>query len=274
MVDRTSVAPLIAINAVVMDTETTGLDPANARVIEIGAVRLTGGRLADTPPLRRLVRPDIPIPADSTRIHGFDDAAVVDAPRFAAAWPELAGYFDNTVLIGHSIGFDLAVLERECARAKIPWTSRPSLCTRHPDPDRQSGAGGFLARPCRKLARCRGDRATLGAGRRDRRRQDLPETGAAVAQSRHPHARRSDPRHRLAAAIDRRAAARRLDRRVRRAGRSVRRLRAAHRHLSLPAPGARDHVVATAVRVAAGDAGDGDRADRGREDFVGLCACR
>ena len=42
----------------------------------------------------------------------------------------LSGYFDNTVLIGHSIGFDLAVLERECTRAKIPWQSRPSLCTR------------------------------------------------------------------------------------------------------------------------------------------------
>lgn len=130
MVDRTSAAPLIAINAVVMDTETTGLDPANARVIEIGAVRLTGGRLADASSLQRLVRPDIPIPADSTRIHGFDDAAVADAPRFAAVWPELAGFVGDTVLIGHSIGFDLAVLERECGRAKIPWTSRPSLCTR------------------------------------------------------------------------------------------------------------------------------------------------
>jgi CBS domain-containing protein len=130
MVDRTSVAPLIAINAVVMDTETTGLDAANARIIEVGAVRLTGGRIADTPPLRRLVRPDIPIPVESTRIHGFNDAAVADAPRFPTVWPEVAGYFDNTVLIGHSIGFDLAVLERECARANIPWQSRPSLCTR------------------------------------------------------------------------------------------------------------------------------------------------
>lgn len=129
MVDRTSVAPLIALNAVVMDTETTGLDPANARVIEVGAIRLTGGRITDRP-LRRLMRPDLPIPASSTRIHGFDDAAVADAPRFAAVWPELAGYFDNTVLIGHSIGFDLAVLERECARANIPWQSRPSLCAR------------------------------------------------------------------------------------------------------------------------------------------------
>ncbi|MPZ37895.1 MAG: CBS domain-containing protein [Rhizobiales bacterium] len=130
MVDRTSVAPLIAINAVVMDTETTGLDAANARVIEVGAVRLTGGRIADAPALRVLVRPDIPIPVESTRIHGFDDATVANAPRFSALWPELSSFFDDTVLIGHSIGFDLAVLERECARAKIPWQSRPSLCTR------------------------------------------------------------------------------------------------------------------------------------------------
>jgi DNA polymerase-3 subunit epsilon/CBS domain-containing protein len=130
MVDRTSVAPLIAINAVVLDTETTGLDPANARLIEVGAVRLAHGRIAGTPPLRRLIRPDVPIPADSTRIHGFDDGAVSDAPRFAAVWPELKGFLGDTVLVGHSIGFDLAVLERECARAKIPWQSRPSLCTR------------------------------------------------------------------------------------------------------------------------------------------------
>jgi CBS domain-containing protein len=130
MVDRTSVAPLIAINAVVMDTETTGLDAANARIIEVGAIRLTGGRIADVPPLRRLVRPDIPIPAASTRIHGFSDAAVADAPPFAAVWPELAGYVGDTVLIGHSVGFDLAVLERECSRANIPWQNRPSLCTR------------------------------------------------------------------------------------------------------------------------------------------------
>ncbi len=129
MVERTGAAPLIAINAVVMDTETTGLDPATARVIEFGAVRLVGGEIANAP-LRRLVRPDIRIPAESTRIHGFDDAAVADAPAFPAVWPELSSFVGDTVLIGHSIGFDLAVLERECLRAKLPWRSRPSLCTR------------------------------------------------------------------------------------------------------------------------------------------------
>jgi CBS domain-containing protein len=45
-------------------------------------------------------------------------------------WPELSAFVGDTILIGHSIGFDLAVLERECARAKIKWQNRPSLCTR------------------------------------------------------------------------------------------------------------------------------------------------
>src|SRR5262245_24974946 len=103
MVNRTSGAPLIALNAVVLDTETTGVDAAHARIIEIGAVRLAGGRISDVLPLRQLIRPDISIPPESARIHGFTDAVVADAPRFAAVWPELAGYFGDTVLIGHSI---------------------------------------------------------------------------------------------------------------------------------------------------------------------------
>jgi DNA polymerase-3 subunit epsilon/CBS domain-containing protein len=130
MVDGTSVTPLVAIDAVAIDTETTGLDPASARVIEIGAVRLVGGHIAAAPPLQRLVRPEIPIPAQATRIHGFDDAAVAHAPRFEAAWPEVSAFLGGAVLIGHSIGFDLALLERECARAGIAWQNRPSLCTR------------------------------------------------------------------------------------------------------------------------------------------------
>ena len=38
--------PLIALDAVVIDTETTGLDPAEARILEIAAIRIVGGRLS------------------------------------------------------------------------------------------------------------------------------------------------------------------------------------------------------------------------------------
>ena len=41
----TNATPLMALDAVVIDTETTGLDPANARLLEIGAVRLSAGRI-------------------------------------------------------------------------------------------------------------------------------------------------------------------------------------------------------------------------------------
>ena len=53
----TNATPLIALDAIVLDTETTGLDPAKARIVEIGAVPLRRGRLDETAALRRLVNP-------------------------------------------------------------------------------------------------------------------------------------------------------------------------------------------------------------------------
>jgi DNA polymerase-3 subunit epsilon/CBS domain-containing protein len=121
--------PLIALDAVVIDIETTGLDPRNARAIELAAVRLAGGKL-EADAFRRLIDPGEPIPRSATDIHGIDDAAVRGAPRFAQAWPELAAALGDAILIGHTVGFDLAVLKRECARANLAWAPPPALDTR------------------------------------------------------------------------------------------------------------------------------------------------
>ena len=121
--------PLMALDAFVIDTETTGLDPAKARIVEIAAVPLKGGRLDEGAALRRLINPGEPIPPASTKIHHIDDRAVADAPGFAAAWPEFAAALSGAILIGHRLGFDLAVLKRECARAKLPWVAPRSLDT-------------------------------------------------------------------------------------------------------------------------------------------------
>ena len=124
-----SATPLIGLDAVVIDTETTGLDPARARVVEMAAVRIVAGRVGDAP-FRTLVRPDEPIPPAATRIHGIDDAAVVLAPRFAEIWNSFQATIAGAVVIGHTLGFDLAVLKRECERAKLPWTRPRALDTR------------------------------------------------------------------------------------------------------------------------------------------------
>ena len=108
------VAPLLSIDAVVIDTETTGLDPRKARVIELAGVRLQAGKLEDGGQFRQLLRPaDDPIPAETTRIHGIDNAMVAEAPMFADVWPRFDAYLGQAVVIGHTVGFDLAMLKRE-----------------------------------------------------------------------------------------------------------------------------------------------------------------
>ena len=130
--ERTSgVAPLLSIDAVVIDTETTGLDPRKARVIELAGVRLQAGKLTDGSQFRQLLRPaGESIPAETTRIHGIDNAMVEEAPLFAEVWPRFSAYLGQAVVIGHTVGFDLAMLKRECELAGLPWVRPRTLDTR------------------------------------------------------------------------------------------------------------------------------------------------
>ena len=125
-----SATPLLALDAVVIDTETTGLDARKARIVEIALVPLVGGQLDVEGAWRSLIRPDVAIPKQATKIHGLDAAAVAAAPTFAEAWGDLAARIANQVVIGHAVGFDLVVIERECARAGLAWTRPRALDTR------------------------------------------------------------------------------------------------------------------------------------------------
>ncbi len=130
--DSTSgAAPLLSLDAVVIDTETTGLDPRKARVIELAGVRLAGGKLDADGSFRQLLRPGgESIPAETTRIHGIDDAMVARSPPFAEVWPVFNRFLGQAVVIGHTVGFDLAVLKRECGLAGLPWLRPRTLDTR------------------------------------------------------------------------------------------------------------------------------------------------
>jgi CBS domain-containing protein len=121
--------PLLAVDAAVIDTETTGLDPAKARIVEVAAVRLVTGRIALDQSFRRLVRPDVPIPAVASAVHHIDDAMVADASPFGEVWPVAEVFLGDAPLIGHSLGFDLAVIREECRRADLTFDLPPSLDT-------------------------------------------------------------------------------------------------------------------------------------------------
>jgi DNA polymerase-3 subunit epsilon/CBS domain-containing protein len=127
----TNATPLISLDAVVLDTETTGLDPRKARVLEAAALRIVAGRIETRGAFQSYVNPREPIPAFSTAIHGIDNAKVAQAPVFEAMWPTLRDYIGGGVVVGHSLGFDLAILQQECRRAGLIWTPLRALDTQH-----------------------------------------------------------------------------------------------------------------------------------------------
>lgn len=122
--------PLIALEAVAFDTETTGLDTHTARLVQIGGVAVARGTVRPDEAFESLVRPGLPVPPESTRIHGITDEQVHEAPDFASVWSSFETFRCGRPLIGYALGFDLAILEREAARAGIQWEQPRTLCVR------------------------------------------------------------------------------------------------------------------------------------------------
>lgn len=113
--------PLCELSLVALDTETTGLDTYRDRIVQIGAVRVKNGNIQSQETFLTLVNPAMPIPAAATAIHGIDDAAVQSAPPFADIHADLDAFLGDAVIVGQSVGFDLAVLLRETRRIGLRW---------------------------------------------------------------------------------------------------------------------------------------------------------
>jgi DNA polymerase-3 subunit epsilon len=117
--------------AVILDTETTGLDVTKDRIVSIGAVRMQGRVVYPHVAMDRLVNPGMPIPAPSVAVHGITDAMVADAPAMSDVHADVTLFVKGCVLIGHNIGFDRALLRAECERAGLPWADPLMLDTGH-----------------------------------------------------------------------------------------------------------------------------------------------
>ena len=118
--------PLEKLPIISLDLETTGLNTAQDRILQIGLIapdEPNGG-------LQIMVHPDIPIPPASTAIHGIKDEDVTKAPRFPIAFRACRDQLSEKVIIGYNIGFDLAVLSAETERHGIEWRWGSALCLR------------------------------------------------------------------------------------------------------------------------------------------------
>jgi len=123
--------PLASISAIVLDTETTGLDVKKDRIIQIGAVRVKGDKIDLNDNFDRLVHPSIPIPQASAKIHKIEDKDVTDKAGFVDAYNAYLHWSGVELLLGFSIGFDLAILKNECRRYDLKWQAPRTLDIRH-----------------------------------------------------------------------------------------------------------------------------------------------
>src|SRR5699024_221809 len=103
---------------VFLDLETTGVDPAKDRIIEISLVKVRpdGGKEVKT----RRLNPGMPIPPEATAIHHITDDDVKDEPHFEQIAKSLAAYIEGCDLAGYNSNkFDIPVLAEEFLRAGV-----------------------------------------------------------------------------------------------------------------------------------------------------------
>ena len=103
---------------VILDTETTGLNPATGdRVIEIGCVELVNRRLTERT-FHHYINPERDIDAGAYAVHGLSRAFLSDKPVFAQIAEDLVEFVADAELIIHNAPFDLGFLDSEFALLK------------------------------------------------------------------------------------------------------------------------------------------------------------
>ena len=112
---------------IVLDTETTGLDPLNGdRVIEVAAVELFN-LLPTGEAFHTLLDPERDIPADASRIHGFTNGDVAGKPKFAEIADRFLAFLGDADIIAHNAPFDFGFLDAELFRCKRPALDRTRM---------------------------------------------------------------------------------------------------------------------------------------------------
>ncbi|MFH2034642.1 MAG: 3'-5' exonuclease [Candidatus Margulisiibacteriota bacterium] len=106
---RNKVNELEDASYIFFDTETTGLEPEKAEIIEIAAIKVKKKEIVKI--FNTLIKPIYPIPSNITRINGIDNNMVMGHPKFDEAYKQfLEMVEDDCILVAHNAEFDIGFL--------------------------------------------------------------------------------------------------------------------------------------------------------------------
>ena len=113
---------------IALDTETTGLEPAQGhRIIDIGCVEISNRRITDNR-YHCYLQPDRKIDQEASTVHGITDDFLKDKPRFADIIPDLMKFITDAELLIHNAKFDVGFLNHELNRLKQNWQPLDHYC--------------------------------------------------------------------------------------------------------------------------------------------------
>jgi DNA polymerase-3 subunit epsilon len=109
----------VSVRQIILDTETTGIDPeAGHNVIEIGCVEMVRRKLTGNT-WHQYIKPDREVEAEAIEVHGITNEFLADKPRFAELAHEFLEFVRGAELIIHNAAFDIGFLNTELARNGI-----------------------------------------------------------------------------------------------------------------------------------------------------------
>src|SRR6266404_9017312 len=112
---------------IVLDTETTGLDPLRGdRLVEIGCVEIIN-RMPTGQTFHRHINPERDIPAEAFAVHGLSTVFLASKPLFAQVVEEFLEFIADAPLVIHNASFDIGFINAELDRIKRPAIARDRL---------------------------------------------------------------------------------------------------------------------------------------------------
>lgn len=136
---------------IVVDTETTGLDPADGhRIVEIGCIELVN-HIPSGRNFHTYLNPERDMPSGAEAVHGLSAEKLTGEPRFAEVAARFLDFIGDAPLIIHNAAFDLGFLNAELARLDFaPLAADRVLDTLALARRRHPGAGNSLDALCRR----------------------------------------------------------------------------------------------------------------------------
>lgn len=114
---------------IVLDTETTGLEPSQGhRIIEIGCVELVNRRITERR-FHQYLNPEREVDTGAVEVHGMTLEDLREKPRFAEVATDLIEFLRGAELVIHNAPFDVGFLDAEFALLGDAWGSTADFCT-------------------------------------------------------------------------------------------------------------------------------------------------